>query len=176
MPMNSVASSPEPDRPVCAPGRHRLLRLYGVQLGSRFPMRSHTAPATGPADLTFSCGRRLPEGLRAHIGAGGTALSPVAGLQGTRIYLERLPAVDVIRYPCLFDFYVWDNGIFCHLHAPAHADRVEMALLGTVMSFWLERSGVPNLHASAVEVDGHGVPAGRVRAHHGRHARTADSG
>lgn len=64
----------------------------------------------------------------------------------------RLPGQDVIRIPGAADYYVSDHGITCHLVDQRHLYLVEIALLGMVFAFWLERRGTVTLHASVAVV------------------------
>ena len=67
-------------------------------------------------------------------------------------YVYRLDDCDVLRFTREADFYLWPDRIVCHLLDPACAYQVEIYLLGTVLSFFLERRGIPALHASAAAV------------------------
>ena len=69
-------------------------------------------------------------------------------------YLYRLDDCDVLRFTRVADFYLWPDRIVCHLLDPAYASLVEIYFLGPVLSFFLERRGIPMLHASAAVVDG----------------------
>jgi hypothetical protein len=62
------------------------------------------------------------------------------------------------------DFYIQPEQIACHLQDPDFAQLTEIRLLGPVLSYWLERRGIPTLHASAVAVDGQAVA---FISHHG---------
>ena len=66
-------------------------------------------------------------------------------------------AHDVLRFCRGVDFSLRRDEIFCHLRGPEDRRLVEIRLLGPVLSFWLERRGVPALHASAVVVGGRAV-------------------
>jgi hypothetical protein len=67
------------------------------------------------------------------------------------------PGATVFRFSEVVDFFVMDGGIAYQLHDTSYAHMVELHLLGFVLSYWLERSGRPALHASAVVVDGHAI-------------------
>jgi hypothetical protein len=58
----------------------------------------------------------------------------------------------VVRITGAMDFHCLPDRIVCHLQDPAHAYLLEVALFGMVMSLWLERRGVPTLHASTVRI------------------------
>jgi len=61
--------------------------------------------------------------------------------------------VDVFRFPATADFYLEPGRIRGHLLDPGCRDLMELRLLGPVLSYWLERLGIPVLHAAAVRVD-----------------------
>jgi hypothetical protein len=61
---------------------------------------------------------------------------------------------EVLCFPGVADFYLLPGRIDCHLLAPEHEHLVEIRLLGPVFSYWLERRGLPTLHASAVDAGG----------------------
>jgi hypothetical protein len=55
------------------------------------------------------------------------------------------------------DYYIYPERIVCHVPDPTHKHTVDLYFLGPVCSFWLERQGIPTLHASAIVVRGQGV-------------------
>ncbi|UBF26553.1 hypothetical protein K9N68_00625 [Kovacikia minuta CCNUW1] len=57
---------------------------------------------------------------------------------------------DILHFPASGDFYIWSDRILCHPTTPANPIQLEIDFLGTVLSFWLERQGLPALHASAI--------------------------
>ena len=67
------------------------------------------------------------------------------------IGFEVLEVTGVARY------FVWPEGVSCHLLDAACADLVQVYLLGPVIAFWLERAGVPSLHAAGVSMDGRAI-------------------
>jgi hypothetical protein len=81
--------------------------------------------------------------------------SPETTPQGESIAsFFRLAGWELLRFAQLADFYVGAGRIDCHLLDPRYEFLVELRLLGPVLAYWLERSGLPVLHASAVAVDG----------------------
>ncbi len=64
----------------------------------------------------------------------------------------RLPSHDVVRITGAADFHVFDDRIVCHLLDDRHEYLVDIAFLGMVLAFWLERRGTPTLHASVAIV------------------------
>jgi hypothetical protein len=59
----------------------------------------------------------------------------------------------VVRIVGVADHYLFADRIVCHLHDASHTYLVEIQLLGMVLALWLERRGVPTLHASVATVD-----------------------
>ena len=59
----------------------------------------------------------------------------------------------MLRFTEIADFFLWPEHIFCNLLDPAYGYLVEIQLLGIVLSFWLERQGIPMLHAAASVVE-----------------------
>ena len=67
-------------------------------------------------------------------------------------HLDRFTGAEVIRFPPTTDFYLEPGRITGHLHEIGRLDLMELRLLGPVLSYWLERTGIPTLHASAVRL------------------------
>ena len=68
-------------------------------------------------------------------------------------HLDRFPGAEVLRFPGTADFYLDPGRIRAHLLDPDRPDLMELRLLGPVLSYWLERLGIPALHAAAVRTD-----------------------
>lgn len=131
-------------------------RLYGLHLASDFSLSTACGEGSGlgSPDLTFSVHPLAP--------------APPLWQQTAPIYaspwqtengesaslLYRTSGFEVLRFPGLFDFYLWTDRIVCHLLDPSAGFLVEIRLLGPVFAYWLERRGMPALHASAVAIDG----------------------
>lgn len=133
-----------------------LYRVYGLNLASDRSL-DRLRPGTGSPDLTLFS-----------VGAGSTALppdtvdpayvSPYRNAEGdTILRLYRRDADDLLRFTDVADFAVGPSTITCEPLDPRHDHRVDIYLLGTVLAFCLERSGVPALHASAVSLEGRAV-------------------
>jgi hypothetical protein len=131
--------------------------LYGLTLASDFPFSSQLAPGSGEPDLTFTCTEDAPFPTRLET-LQHTYASVYQNKNGKPdLYLYRQPDHDVLRFTDIADFYIGPNNVTCHLLDPAFNHMVEICLLGVVLSFWLERSGICALHASAVSVEEHTV-------------------
>ena len=151
--MSLATLSLELQKNACSPA-WTTYRLFGLTLASDFPFANRLAPG-GIPDLTFTCVDRspLPTNWDQATPSYG---SPYRTDDGESIaYLYRLDTCDVLRFTRVADFYLWPDRIICHLLDPAYDYLVEIRLLGPVLSFWLERGGIPALHASAVVVEGH---------------------
>ena len=126
-------------------------RLFGLNLASDFPFANRLSESTGAPDLTFSCTTRPP----APNGQGERVYrSPWRNSAGESLaHLDRFPEAaetEVLRYPPAAEFTLEPGRITGHLLDPAQADLLELRLIGPVLSYWLERMGIPTLHASAV--------------------------
>ncbi len=133
----------------------KLHQIYGLALASAFPFAHRLAPGLGVPDLTFSC-----TSSQSTPGRAGHRLysSPWRDEDGESIaHFDRFPGADVLRFPGIADFYLTPGRIDAHPLDPAHRDLLELRLLGPVLSFWLERMGIPVLHASAVHLEGQGA-------------------
>lgn len=121
----------------------RNLSLFGVTLASDFPFASRLIDGHGAPDLTFSsapCGQ-------------APALPPQGRPVGnTAVRLFRTLDREVLRFPDVADFHLWPDRIVAQPANLEPSPLLEIHLLGTVLSYWLERRGLVTLHASAVAV------------------------
>lgn len=130
----------------------RTYRLYGLILASDFPFAHRLAAGRGDPDLTFSLHASPPplppgDGRRLYS-------SPWLDEAGESIAnLDRFPGTEVLRFPGTADFYLEPGRIRGHLLDPDARDLMELRLLGPVLSYWLERLGIPALHAAGVRID-----------------------
>lgn len=137
----------------------RSYDLYGVRMASEHefvnPLQGSSAPA-GSADLVFTCVNEPPSWVDWSAGT-------VVDEQGRRpdgspeFVFVRFPSHDVIRIPGALDFYVFDDRVTCHVVDDRHGYLVEIALLGMVLAFWLERRATLTLHASVAVLNGAAV-------------------
>jgi hypothetical protein len=73
---------------------------------------------------------------------------------GGVITWHRTPAADLIDIEGISQFRVTGRAIDCVALDDEALALVEIQLLGLVLAFWLERQGIPAMHASAVVRDG----------------------
>ena len=130
---------------------HPLLlhRLFGLTLASDFHFAHHLDAGRGAPDLEFTLAdppALLGVGLRIYS-------SPWRDEAGDSLaYLDRFPERDVLRFPEIADFHLEPGRITGALLDKDRPDLMELRLLGPVLSYWLERLGIPMLHAAAVRV------------------------
>ncbi len=126
--------------------------LYGLTLASDFSFETPLISSVGEPDLTFTLTSTSPmlEEWKHSTPAYTSSLTTDDG--EASLYLYRQSTYDVLHFTDTADFYIWSNKIICHPLAPVDS-WIEINLLGSVFSFWLERQGIPTLHASAVVVD-----------------------
>ncbi len=125
--------------------RLRFHRVFGLTLGSEVPFGNRLGEGGGPpADLVFS------------YGPPGAVLPDNASClyRGTNLHLFRAPGREVLRVTDVADFHLWPDRIVAHPAAAEAGPLIEIHLLGTVFSYWLERRGLVTLHASAVAMGG----------------------
>jgi hypothetical protein len=135
----------------------RTYRVFGFNLTSDFPFRHHLDDGQGEAELSFTLSSSpVVPGPWKH--QSPIYRSPRHLEDGESIsQLYRLDAWEAFCFPRLADFYLQAGRIVAHPLAEASPDLLEIRVLGPVLSYWLERRGIPALHASAVEVNSRAV-------------------
>ncbi len=140
-----------------------LYRIYGITLRTGFRFSTYLPKGDGLPTVTFhrTLSSPMPGGPPAWpAGSNGDAALASGGFHPLpkpardRFLLFRHSDFDILRFKDAADFYLWKERIICHLTNPVFAGRDELFLLGTVLSLWLEKQGIPALHASAVVVEG----------------------
>ena len=125
-------------------------------MASDFPFKSSFSKGNDPPDLTFTCTEKAPvDSLKDSL----PVYSSIACTEDGKsiLYIYHYNGYDLLRFTDIADFYLSNRRIICHLLDPAYDYLVEIRLLGPVLSFWLERSAILALHASAVVVEGRAV-------------------
>ncbi len=126
-------------------------------MASDFPFASRLTPGAGAPELTFTCvdkplqtSRREPEAP--------LYTSPHRSGDGESILsLYRLEGCELMRFNGVADFHLWSDRIVSVLSDTACRHLIEIRLLGTVLSYWLELRGLPALHAASAVVEGRAV-------------------
>lgn len=130
--------------------------LHGVRVRSGIPLPAPDEPASpGVPDLVI---RRVGGGP-AVTAAGEPSYESDVHTRGGEPLLQLFPApgADLLRFAGVADFEIGDREVRVRVADGAPPEAVGVRLLGSVVPFWLERRGVPCLHASAVVVDGAAV-------------------
>jgi hypothetical protein len=148
-------------------------RIYGLDLASEVAFERPVPElsdqeATGAPDVTFERveDAPLPGEDDTLLGEGAETVyrSPERRPDGRPVLSARSARgttgpVTLLSYAGEATFSVGERRIVARPEAPGVEGEsvTELRLLGPVLAFWLERSGVPVLHASAVTVDGRAV-------------------
>ncbi len=135
----------------------RQYRILGLTLDTDATFKTQLLPGTADADLTFELrqGERLPDWPA----PSSSDFESAVRLDDNQplFSLHRGPQGDLFRFSRVADYFLTDAAIEGHLLDPDHDFMVETHFLGMVLSCWLERQGIPVLHASSVSVDGEAV-------------------
>ncbi len=124
-------------------------RVYGYTLATEHPMASCLEPSEAEADVVFTC-RPGPEELPGAEELLYRSVLPGADEDGLFTFYRLADDAFRLVYPTTADFVIRHDRIDCRLFDARYAYWVEIALLGPVLSFWLELRGSIALHASAV--------------------------
>jgi hypothetical protein len=139
---------------IASPSLHRL---FGITLAGGFPFTTRLETGQGTADLTVSLLDRspVPGRWKREDPVYRSTLRDSDGESLARLY--RLEGCEALCFSQVADFYLRPDSIACHPVAQEHPHLVEIRLLGTVLAYWLERQGLPTLHASAVQAGSRAV-------------------
>ena len=129
----------------------KCFRVYGIELALDWQPRaplSSGGERSGAVELTVQRVPSVPEppGAEEPIAKGGE-------LDG----LYRMPEGFLFSFASIGRFHVTRERIAYALSDDHYAYAIELWLLGTVLSFWLEWQQRPALHASAAVIDGQAV-------------------
>ncbi|MBN1138598.1 MAG: hypothetical protein JXM73_18575 [Anaerolineae bacterium] len=118
------------------------------------PFVSSLMPGHGQPDVTFSCLEQEPHASDVERLV-PTYSSPEQINNGhSNVYFYALGTCDILRLTGQADFYLYADRILCRPATLLPDEMIEIRLLGPVLSFWLERRGLPTLHAAAVTKNG----------------------
>ncbi len=133
--------------------------LFGLTLQSNFKLTKRVAiSGEGNSDVTFT--RELVDSLDVDRwqGISPNYISPFKTKNGeSLLHAFHRPDSDVLHFPDTADFYISADRILCHQLHQTMDYEIERWLVGIVLSFWLERKGIPVLHASSVVIEGKAV-------------------
>ena len=128
-----------------------IYRIYGMTFASRFPFRGSLAKGEAPPDVTFNCSckerppaERIPDRL---------AKEP----SENRLLLNRGADRDLLTIVGRAEFAVGADEITASIFDPQAERFMEIWFLGTILAYWLERQGIPVLHAASVAAGGGAV-------------------
>lgn len=128
--------------------------VYGIALATDFPFSWPLGVTDRAADLRFETVTTPPTSVDWRATQPVHAVFVGGAEDRPGITYHTFDSFDVVRIRDVADHYLWPDRIVCHLRDPAWSYLAEIQLLGMVLALWLERQGVPTLHASAVVVDG----------------------
>lgn len=131
--------------------------VYGITLETDFTFEWPVPTTSAAIDLRFDCVATPPVDVDLASSPAVHEVAVAGDEDRPDITYHRLPDLDIVRVRGAADHYIWPDRIVCHLHDPSLAYLVEIQLLGLVLAVWLERRGIPTLHASSVAVDGSAV-------------------
>ncbi len=129
--------------------------LFGLTLRSDFKLAKRVAlPGKGKPDVTFT--RELVDSLTVDRcqGIAPSFISPFKSGNGKSMLLAfQQPACDILHFPDTAEFYLTADQILCYQLHQTKDYEIERWLAGTVLALWLERKGLPVLHASSVVIE-----------------------
>jgi hypothetical protein len=134
-----------------------IYQVFGLELVSEFNFSVDFLPkpnALGSDSISsrvlFSCQQLPPFPINWEEGTLIYSWRPSTGGTGQSNELYHFESCDVIRFAWGADFYVSPDRIDCHLINSDQQNYVELHLMAAILPFWLERQGIPTLHASAI--------------------------
>lgn len=128
--------------------------LYGLNLASDFLFDSRLEDKTGEPDLFFTVVDEPPISGWEDDKPVFASSPELDGVEESLIYVYRKDGYNVLRFTGVADYYLRSDVIICHLLDPAYEHLVDIRLLGSTFSLWLELQGIPALHAAAAMIEG----------------------
>lgn len=139
----------------------RNYRAFGFTLTSDLPFRHHLGEGQGKVDLRFTHSSKpvVPGRWKDESPIYRSPLHFEDGESVSRLYRlgSGLGSWEVFCFPGAADFFLQTDRVVGQAPGSTSADLVELRFLGPVLSYWMERQGIPTLHASAVAVNGAAV-------------------
>lgn len=128
-------------------------RLFGLTLASELPLQAYLAPPRNAPELWLRRADHLPD-LEAPPAYSSATLCR-DGQPALRCF--RSAGHEMFLFPMTGGFTIRDNDIAFRPQPAAEPGGLEIALLGTVLAWWLERQGLLAIHAAAVHLEGGAV-------------------
>ena len=122
--------------------------LFGCTVRSNFPFQIELPPSDGEPALTLGFHPGMPSGLPEGVAPlYESHLENKAGVPLARLY--KLPDGYLLKMVEIADFAIQESSLQC-FPCTDNISTVEAFLFQTAMSFWLETTGRPVLHASCI--------------------------
>ena len=135
----------------------KLYRIFGLKMASDYAFTNRLLEGSGSPDIIFTCVDKKPISDN-WLDASPTFVIPGSSADSeSAISVHRMKDCCIVHFARIVDFYLWPDRIISHLLDPALRYLIEIRLLGEIFSLWLELSGIPALHSSAVVVNGMAV-------------------
>jgi hypothetical protein len=132
-------------------------QVYGIVVASDLELSWPLVSAASTPDLVVTRASEPPVELEWSRLTPAFSRSLSDDEAGWDLAYHPLVDLDVIRVRDAADHYIYRDRIFCHTTEPDLDWLLEIHLFGMVLALWLERRGVPTLHASAAVVDGSAI-------------------
>jgi len=134
----------------------QIHRVYGLTFASNYSFASRFLAGTGRPDFTFTSAGEMPipADWRSIPPAYVSAFTNEAGESLLRVH--RTGDCDVMHFPGMAEYYLFADRVVYRPLGEVESE-VEANFLSSVLAFWLERTGVLAMHASAVA-----LPSGAV--------------
>jgi hypothetical protein len=123
--------------------------IYGISVASDFTFSTPMARASREPELLLKV---VVDGAGLAAGSREGAIS--FGDEGGGAWFHRLDDRDLVGLSGVFEFHLFEDRIVCYVADMNYVESAEIALLGTVFAYWLERRKVLAIHSAAVEIDG----------------------
>ncbi|EKF85886.1 hypothetical protein [Methanobacterium formicicum] len=129
--------------------------LFGLTIATDFNFVSKLSRGYFKPDIYFKVVQKPPIDFSLTNEVFYDSFSTNRSLKG-KFCFYKLKKWDLLRFNGYSDYYINDKQIICHIHQEEY-NLIEIQFLGIVLSYWLERKGIPTIHASGVNVDNNAV-------------------